>query len=65
MQAQAMSLEAKRRREIEFLKIKSALERIDDRTYGECLECLELIPIARLEHSPAATLCIQCAEQHE
>ena len=65
MQAQAMSIEAKRRRDIELVRIKSALERIEDESYGECLECLEPISPARLEHNPAVTLCIHCAEQLE
>lgn len=65
MQAQAMSLEAKRRRELELSAIKSALKRIEDESYGECLQCFEMIAVARLEHNPSATLCIQCAERNE
>lgn len=65
MQAQAMSVEAKRRREIELSRIKSALKRIEDDSYGECLQCFEMISIARLEHNPSAPLCIQCAERNE
>lgn len=65
MQAQAMSVEAKRRRELELVRIKSALERIETGAYGECLECAEMIAIARLEHNPSASLCIQCAERKE
>ena len=65
MQAQAMSVEVKRRREIELSKIKSALERIETENYGECFVCEEMIHIARLEHNPSATLCIKCAELKE
>jgi DnaK suppressor protein len=65
MQAQAMSVEAKRRREIELSRIKTALKRIEDETYGECLECAEMIAVARLEHNPSAPLCIKCAERNE
>ncbi|MBL1142324.1 MAG: TraR/DksA family transcriptional regulator [Proteobacteria bacterium] len=65
MQAQAMSIEAKRRRELELSRIKSALMRIEDASYGECLQCSEMISTARLEHNPSATLCIQCAERNE
>ncbi len=65
MQAQAMSLEAKRRREIELNRIKSALIRIEDGSYGECLECAEMIAVARLQHNPSATHCIQCATRNE
>lgn len=65
MQAQAMSVEAKRRREIECVRIKAALERIKQGTYGECLECSEMIAIPRLENSPSVSFCIQCAERKE
>jgi len=65
MQAQAMSVEAKRRRELEIVRIKAALVRLGSGTYGECLECLEMISIARLQHNPSASLCIECAERKE
>ncbi len=65
MQAQAMSVEAKRRREIESVRISAALKRIEAGTYGECLQCGEMIPVARLEFNPSAPLCIQCAERKE
>jgi RNA polymerase-binding transcription factor len=65
MQAQAMSVEAKRRREIEITLIKEALQRIEAETYGECLECAEMISVARLEFNPSSPLCIRCAENNE
>lgn len=65
MQAQAMSMEARRRRELELLRIKSALGRIEDNHYGDCLECLEPISQARLELDPSITLCITCAENKD
>jgi RNA polymerase-binding transcription factor len=65
MQAQAMSIEAKRRREIELSRIKIALKRIEEETYGECLQCNEMISLARLKHNPSTPLCIQCAEYNE
>ena len=65
MQAQAMSLEAKRRREVELQRINSALERIKNNDYGKCLACNEPIAIARLEFDPSTSLCIICAELKE
>ncbi len=62
MRAQAMSVEAKRRRESEVLKINSALNRIDEGSFGACLECDKPISTARLKLDPSALLCIQCAE---
>ncbi len=63
MQAQAMSVEAKRRREIESIRISAALKRVEAGTYGECLQCGAMIAMARLELNPSAPLCIQCAER--
>lgn len=65
MQAQAMSIETERRRKLELNSIKSALERIEEETYGECLGCADMISIARLEHNPSAPLCIKCAQLNE
>ena len=65
MQAQAMSVEVKRRREIESARIKGALKRVEAGTYGECLQCAEMISFARLELNPSVPLCIQCAEDKE
>jgi len=65
LQAQAMSLETKRRRQLELTKIKSALLRIENDEYGYCLRCDDEIPEKRLEIDPAVTLCITCASQQE
>jgi len=65
LQAQAMSLETKRRSQLELTKIKSALLRIENNEYGHCLHCDNEIPENRLEIDPAATLCINCASQLE
>ena len=65
MQAQAMSLESKRRREIKLQRIELALRRIEDSKYGLCLKCEEEIDPKRLEFDPSATLCIECANRSE
>jgi len=65
MQAQAMSIETKRRREGEVLRINAALERINNGHFGNCLECDEPIPTARLKFDPSTLLCISCAESRE
>ena len=62
MQGQAMSLEAKRRREQELTRIIQAFKRLELGEYGECLKCGEEIAVGRLEVDPAATLCINCAQ---
>ncbi|MDA3062548.1 RNA polymerase-binding protein DksA [Campylobacter sp. JMF_14 EL1] len=46
-------------------KIVSALERIENGTYGECLECGEPISPERLKVRPESRLCISCKELAE
>ncbi len=46
-------------------KIRKALERIDDGSYGICEECGEDISFKRLEARPVATLCIECKSRQE
>jgi DnaK suppressor protein len=41
-------------------KVKDALERIEDGTYGECELCGEDISIARLRARPVTNHCIKC-----
>ena len=65
LQSQAMSLEAKRRRQAELQRIAGALRRIEDGEYGDCLRCGEPIAEKRLELDPAAPLCITCASEAE
>jgi len=46
-------------------KIKEAIERIDQDTYGICEACGDDISIKRLEARPVTTLCISCKTQQE
>ena len=41
--------------------IESALHRIDEGTYGECVTCEEPISRPRLEARPESPFCISCA----
>lgn len=41
-------------------KIDDALEKIDNREYGYCVDCGSEIGIRRLEARPTATQCIDC-----
>ena len=63
LQAQAMAAETNRRREVEMLRIESALQRIDDESYGYCLKCEEEINPKRLEVDPTSPLCIDCTRE--
>ncbi len=46
-------------------KIRAALERIENGTYGICEECGGEIGIARLKARPVTTLCIECKSKQE
>lgn len=65
LQQQAMSAETRRRRRVELTKLRAALGRFAEGTYGECLACGEPIADKRLEHDPGATACIDCARSRE
>ena len=62
LQAQAMAAEANRRRDVELLRIESALKRIDEGIYGYCLKCDEEINPQRLKVDPGSPLCIDCTK---
>jgi DnaK suppressor protein len=48
-----------------IVKIKEALARIDDGSYGKCEECDENIGRERLEARPVTTLCFDCKSLQE
>ena len=65
MQAQAMSLETKRRREIQLTRIDSALQRLANDEFGDCVRCGEAIESKRLDFDPSVLLCIECATEED
>ena len=61
----AIELRARDRQRKLIAKIDSALQRIDDGTYGYCEETGEPIALKRLDARPIATLSIEAQERHE
>ncbi len=61
----AIELRARDRQRKLIAKIDSALQRIDDGSYGYCEETGEPISLKRLDARPIATLSIEAQEQHE
>ena len=61
----AIELRARDRQRKLIAKIDSALQRIEDGTYGYCEETGEPITLKRLEARPIATLSIEAQERHE
>ena len=65
LQGQAMSLELEHRRQLQLTNIVAALQRLDKGDYGYCLDCDEEIETKRLQHDPAITRCVRCAQKKE
>ena len=49
----------------ELATVEEALVRIDDGSYGECVDCGNAIPFQRLAAYPAAKRCVACQERAE
>ncbi|MCM2285608.1 MAG: TraR/DksA C4-type zinc finger protein [Desulfobacula sp.] len=61
----AVTLRLRSRESRLIRKIKSALERIEDGTYGICEVCGNHISIKRLLARPVTSKCIECKEREE
>lgn len=61
----ALELRARDRQRKVISKIDSALERIEDGSYGYCEETGDPIGLKRLEARPIATLSLEAQERHE
>ncbi|OIO54781.1 hypothetical protein AUJ46_02225 [Candidatus Peregrinibacteria bacterium CG1_02_54_53] len=46
-------------------RIERAIVKIQEGTYGECVECGCLIPVARLNAVPTTDTCVKCATERE
>ena len=49
----------------ELANVEQALARLDEGSYGECADCGNPIPYARLVAYPAAKRCVACQEKAE
>ena len=61
MQAQQLALEVKRQREQRLVRVGTALQRLQEGTYGVCGRCQKPIADARLDAIPDVVLCVRCA----
>ena len=61
----AIELRARDRHRKLISKIESALARIDDGSYGYCVETGDPISLRRLDARPIATLSVEAQERHE
>ena len=60
-----MSLRILKREKELISSVESALQKVDEGTYGICEECEEEIALARLKARPVTTLCIVCQKKQE
>ena len=61
----AIELRARDRQRKLISKIEAALARIDDGSYGYCVETGDPISLRRLDARPIATLSVEAQERHE
>ncbi len=61
MQQQAMAQAEERRRGAERIRIRAALERLDEGEWGWCVTCGEEIAEGRLRNDPSVATCVGCA----
>ena len=61
----AIELRARDRQRKLIAKIEAALARIDDGSYGFCIETGDPISLRRLDARPIATLSVEAQERHE
>lgn len=62
---QMLNIKLKGRENFYLRKLETALERIENGTFGECQECGDDISVDRLRARPTACLCIHCKEEEE
>ncbi len=65
LQGQAMAKAAAARASERELRVRAALRRLDEGSYGDCLRCDEPIAPGRLNADPAVAICIDCAAKAE
>lgn len=62
---QSFEFRLRGREKAHLTKLSLALRRIEDGSYGMCVECDEPINKKRLEARPETQLCIRCKEDQE
>ena len=63
MQEQQVAEHALHEAEIRLNKLTFAFNKVDTEHFGECMECEEDIPLARLKIVPESVYCMECAKE--
>jgi DnaK suppressor protein len=61
MQDQQLILEARRRKKMQKVAVLSALQRIENNQFGDCIFCGKPISPERLEAAPESSTCVSCS----
>ena len=61
LQRHEIAKDAQRRRQQKLIHLNEALSRMDDGTYGKCVNCGEEIDVERLKVLPEAMVCGDCS----
>ena len=61
MQDQQLILEARRRKKMQKVAVLSALQRIENNQFGNCIFCGKSISPERLEAAPESSTCVSCS----
>jgi DnaK suppressor protein len=64
-QQQQMALHGQQSLEVKLARIRAALDRVRQGTYGACAECGTAMPAGRLEATPEVPFCLACQERFE
>ena len=65
LQRGEVDAESERLAAADLVRCEAALRRMDEGTYGECVDCGEPIALSRLRVQPQAERCHDCQEFHE
>ena len=61
MQDQQLILEARRRKKMQKVAVLSALQRIENNQFGDCIFCGKPISPERLGAAPESSTCVSCS----
>lgn len=65
LQQQAMAASLKERMQRGEKRIRAALARIGEGSYGECCQCGDAVSVERLKADPATPFCSDCQDEIE
>ncbi len=65
LQQQQMALHARRRLEVQLSRVRGAIVRVEEGTFGACAMCGTAVDRRRLDLVPETPFCLPCAERIE